>query len=139
MPIWNLVCGKTKIHKKKGVYYMLVTPFYRSFVSDANDLKQLIEKIGSNPQVRGKKIEFDLVKPYGLAREHKTLEAGGIQKARKHQGYKKAINGEHLYWRRGWDSNPRYLAVNTLSKRARSATLPPLRIQHTKVANQLIA
>ncbi len=36
MPIWNLVCGKTKIHKKKGVYYMLVTPFYRSFVSDAN-------------------------------------------------------------------------------------------------------
>ena len=29
--------------------------------------------------------------------------------------------------RRGWDSNPRYLAVNTLSKRARSATLTPLR------------
>ncbi len=30
--------------------------------------------------------------------------------------------------RRGWDSNPRYLAVNTLSKRARSATLTPLLI-----------
>ncbi len=29
--------------------------------------------------------------------------------------------------RRGRDSNPRYLAVNTLSKRARSATLTPLR------------
>ena len=31
-----------------------------------------------------------------------------------------------LSWRRGWDSNPRYLAVNTLSKRAPSATRPPL-------------
>ncbi len=30
--------------------------------------------------------------------------------------------------RRGRDSNPRYLAVNTLSKRARSATLTPLLI-----------
>ena len=32
-----------------------------------------------------------------------------------------------FYWRRGRDSNPRYLAVHTLSKRARSATLTPLR------------
>ena len=31
-----------------------------------------------------------------------------------------------MLWRRGWDSNPRYLAVNTLSKRAPSATRPPL-------------
>ncbi len=30
-------------------------------------------------------------------------------------------------WRRGWDSNPRYLAVHILSKDARSATLTPLR------------
>jgi hypothetical protein len=30
-------------------------------------------------------------------------------------------------WRREWDSNPRYLAVNTLSKRAPSATRPSLR------------
>lgn len=29
--------------------------------------------------------------------------------------------------RREGDSNPRYVSVNTLSKRARSATLPPLR------------
>jgi hypothetical protein len=29
-------------------------------------------------------------------------------------------------WRREWDSNPRYLAVNTLSKRAPSATRPSL-------------
>ena len=28
--------------------------------------------------------------------------------------------------RRERDSNPRYVSVNTLSKRARSATLPPL-------------
>ena len=31
-------------------------------------------------------------------------------------------------WRREWDSNPRYLAVNTLSKRAPSATRPSLRL-----------
>jgi hypothetical protein len=30
-------------------------------------------------------------------------------------------------WRRGWDSNPRYLAVHWFSKPARSATLAPLR------------
>src|SRR5262249_11933689 len=29
-------------------------------------------------------------------------------------------------WRRGWDSNPRYVAVYTLSKRAPSAARPPL-------------
>ena len=36
-----------------------------------------------------------------------------------------ACPGFHL--RREGDSNPRYVSVNTLSKRARSATLPPLR------------
>jgi hypothetical protein len=30
-------------------------------------------------------------------------------------------------WRRGRDSNPRYLAAHALSKRAHSTTLPPLR------------
>lgn len=32
-------------------------------------------------------------------------------------------------WRTGWDSNPRYLAVNTLSRRAQSTTLAPVRDQ----------
>ena len=32
----------------------------------------------------------------------------------------------YLSWRRGGDSNPRYLAVHKLSKLARSATLTPL-------------
>src|SRR6184192_3835687 len=31
-------------------------------------------------------------------------------------------------WRRGWDSNPRYVAVYTLSKRAPSAARPPLQL-----------
>ncbi|MEY4401372.1 MAG: hypothetical protein RL072_1237 [Actinomycetota bacterium] len=31
-------------------------------------------------------------------------------------------------WRRGWDSNPRKLALHALSKRADSAALAPLRI-----------
>ena len=30
-------------------------------------------------------------------------------------------------WRRGWDSNPRYLAVRLISSQVHSATLPPLR------------
>src|SRR5882724_4050293 len=32
-------------------------------------------------------------------------------------------------WRRGWDSNPRYVSVYTLSKRAPSAARPPLQFQ----------
>src|SRR5207245_9165078 len=31
-------------------------------------------------------------------------------------------------WRRGWDSNPRYVSVYTLSNRAPSAARPPLRL-----------
>ena len=38
---------------------------------------------------------------------------------------KKALKGL-LNMRREGDSNPRYVSVNTLSKRARSTTLPPL-------------
>ena len=30
------------------------------------------------------------------------------------------------YWRSGWDSNPRYLAVRLISSQVHSATLPPL-------------
>lgn len=33
---------------------------------------------------------------------------------------------EAFFLQRGWDSNPRYVAINTLSKRAPSATRPPL-------------
>ena len=35
-------------------------------------------------------------------------------------------------WRRERDSNPRYVAVYTLSRRAPSATRPPLQICHIK-------
>ena len=31
-----------------------------------------------------------------------------------------------LFWRRGWDSNPRYLTVRLISSQVHSATLPPL-------------
>ena len=34
-----------------------------------------------------------------------------------------------IIWRRGWDSNPRYVAAHTLSKRAPSATRTPLRVK----------
>ena len=36
-------------------------------------------------------------------------------------------NRERKAWRRGRDSNPRYVAVYTLSRRAPSTTRPPLR------------
>ena len=44
----------------------------------------------------------------------------------------RAVVGERsLDWRRGWDSNPRKLALHALSKRADSAALAPLRIVTT--------
>ena len=39
-----------------------------------------------------------------------------------------ARRGLNDVWRRGWDSNPRKLALHALSKRADSAALAPLRI-----------
>ena len=36
------------------------------------------------------------------------------------------ISGSILFMQRGRDSNPRYVAIYTLSKRAPSATRPPL-------------
>lgn len=43
-------------------------------------------------------------------------------------------------WRRGRDSNPRYLAVHTISSRAPSTTQPPLRIKmfERDVSNNLV-
>ena len=34
----------------------------------------------------------------------------------------------HVFWRRGWDSNPRYLAVRLISSQVHSTTLPPLQV-----------
>jgi hypothetical protein len=39
-----------------------------------------------------------------------------------------------LILQRGWDSNPRYVAIYTLSKRAPSATRPPL---YYRIANNM--
>ncbi len=57
------------------------------------------------------------------------LKQSATQKHRKVRPPLAGLVGYHVLitvWRRGWDSNPRYLAVNTLSKRAPSATRPPL-------------
>jgi hypothetical protein len=40
--------------------------------------------------------------------------------------------------RRGWDSNPRYLAVHTLSRRAESSTLAPLRTSSLAFSGHLV-
>ena len=42
-----------------------------------------------------------------------------------------------IFLRREGDSNPRYVSVNTLSKRARSATLPPLQLLLSKAPTKL--
>src|SRR5690554_5546527 len=43
------------------------------------------------------------------------------------------VVGLHGLWRREWDSNPRYLAIHTLSKRAPSATRTPLLFRDCKL------
>ncbi len=41
------------------------------------------------------------------------------------------------FWRRGWDSNPRYLAVRLISSQVQSTTLPPL--QDSRLPRGLIS
>ena len=41
----------------------------------------------------------------------------------------------HLFWRRGWDSNPRYLAVRLISSQVHSTTLPPLQVENGVVVS----
>jgi hypothetical protein len=43
------------------------------------------------------------------------------------------IRSSVLKWRMGRDSNPRYLAVHTLSRRARSTALAPIRNEPTSL------
>ena len=43
---------------------------------------------------------------------------------------KMPLPGHLNYWRRGWDSNPRYLAVRLISSQVHSTTLPPLRVEN---------
>ncbi len=88
-------------------------------------LRDLLEKVGSNRLMRGKKIEFDFVKPYDFISKFKALQGGKEKSPRVEQGLENEKKDLRLWLRKGWDSNPRYLSVNTLSKRARSATLPP--------------
>ncbi len=46
-------------------------------------------------------------------------------------------------WRRGWDSNPRYLSVRLISSQVHSTTLPPLRVENgcfrkTAIVSELV-
>ena len=78
-----------------------------------------------------------LCRPDGKAVAGQSLDGGGS--TRKQPKYLRYVfwyvNYKYLYkslihigiWRRGWDSNPRYLAVRLISSQVHSATLPPLR------------
>ncbi len=58
---------------------------------------------------------------------------------RNDKGQLPPYEGNWPFLRRERDSNPRYVSVNTLSKRARSATLPPLqKIWHKEMDNKIV-
>ena len=79
-------------------------------------LKELLQKVGSNRKVRGQKIVFEFVKPYSFIAEQKALEVLKRKNPGTTQGLLEEKKRLTLCLRKGWDSNPRYLSVNTLSK-----------------------
>ena len=70
--------------------------------------------VGIHPQRFSRPSHSAALAPFRLA----TLSVGMMGGSRN----------ENAVWRRGWDSNPRKLALHALSKRADSAALAPLRI-----------
>jgi hypothetical protein len=65
-----------------------------------------------------------------LIRPVRRFEAGGVQGV---AGVPR--NSPVLKWRMGRDSNPRYLAVHTLSRRAQSTALAPIRNEPTSLVS----
>ena len=53
-------------------------------------------------------------------------EARVLISAHLFQNKKATARVAFLFWRRGWDSNPRNLAVRLISSQVQSTTLPPL-------------
>ena len=56
----------------------------------------------------------------------KWLHGGYMNLKEKSLTSKLIAKSQCIHWRRGWDSNPRYLAVRLISSQVHSTTLPPL-------------
>lgn len=76
--------------------------------SDYKELKSGIEKVGSNPYMRGGEIVFDFLKSYELFSIHKALEAEENKNPQSKRGLLEEQKRICLSLRRGGDSNPRY-------------------------------
>ena len=70
---------------------------------DKSEMTTFLKQIGSNHILFDKCISFSPKIPYKLAAERSEADSSHLQ---------------NPFWRRGRDSNPRYLAVYSLSKRA---------------------
>ena len=88
--------------------------------------RDFLKKIGSNFRLSGQKLFLDFKNPFKiLAEAEPRLWRGEATIAQN-------PNSEN--WRKGGDSNPRYLAVYSLSKRTHSTTMRPFPAQfHERV------
>ena len=104
--------------------------------------KQLLKKIGSNFHMGGKRLGWRFDGPWQRVADW-SLQCQDLGAAIADQGitHPAAVAADTrpprhslANLRREWDSNPRYREVNTLSKRAPSATRPSLHHQGAHVA-----
>jgi site-specific DNA recombinase len=71
---------------------------------DHKKLRDLVTEVGSNMKLNSRELLWNWISPYCIL----------------------ASRGVYSTWRRGGDSNPRYVSAHTLSRRAPSATRSPL-------------
>ena len=77
-------------------------------------IRDFLKKIGSNFHIAERTLACELKKPWRVARSWHSVSLCDTPHS--------AVSGKSENWRREWDSNPRYVSVHTLSKRALSAS-----------------
>ena len=82
--------------------------------------RDFLKKIGSNFRLSEQKLFCDFKNPFKITAEAEPRLWRGEATI--------AQNPNSENWRRGRDSNPRYLTAYALSKRAHSASMRPLQI-----------
>ncbi len=107
------------------------------------DRRDVLLQIGSNQQLKDRKL---LITPYKwlipVKEQIKPLEAKYLRfelnKKPLTKQKSEQLNSLCRDLRRGWDSNPRYLAVHSFSKAAQSTTLTPLHFLRIGVHGQAL-
>jgi site-specific DNA recombinase len=79
------------------------------------EIKEGVEKIGSNSKMGGKKIVVDLVEPYHLMSKHRSLQGEEIKNPRMNQGLNEVEKGANPLWCGRRDSNPHTFRRQILS------------------------